>query len=178
MSYGTILEVTAFEMLPDGRSLVETIGRERFRISDWSVRDGYIIARTHVLPDLEPTMYVPPSPPVRGMLSPAILRERNAEEFGTVELVWLTRCFVEGLRNVEEIGRSPRGRAEVEGMIEELDRTGDAVKFGWWVGSKLPLREDAGYELLLQSGVREIYLLLGNWIGEMERQTWYVALSP
>jgi hypothetical protein len=61
---------------------------------------------------------------------------------------------------------------EVDGVLGRLDRGGDAVKFAWWVGSKIPVEEGEGYSLLLQTGVRELYVVIGRWIGEMERQSW------
>ena len=62
---------------------------------------------------------------------------------------------------------------EVDEQLARLDSRGDAVRFAWWVGSKMPMEEGEAYSLLLQGGVRELYCLLGRWIGEMERQSWY-----
>ncbi|KAF4619146.1 hypothetical protein D9613_005059 [Agrocybe pediades] len=46
MDYGTILEIRSVQMLPDGRSYVETIGSTRFRILERGTLDGYMVART------------------------------------------------------------------------------------------------------------------------------------
>jgi len=43
--YGTILEIQSVRMLPDGRSLVETIGTERFKLLERGSLDGYGIGR-------------------------------------------------------------------------------------------------------------------------------------
>jgi len=61
---------------------------------------------------------------------------------------------------------------ELEDQLARVDHRGDAVKFAWWLGSKMPMEEGEAYTLLLQSGVRELYCVLGSWIGEMERQSW------
>ena len=43
--YGTMLEIKSVQMLPDGRSMVETIGTHRFRIMETGTLDGYMVAR-------------------------------------------------------------------------------------------------------------------------------------
>lgn len=171
MQYGTMLEIRELQMLPDGRSLVETIGRERFQIQDWSVRDGYIVAKTSTLPDLEPTIYTSPPPDVVACLTTSILANISPENLSTNELIYLTRCFVQSLRSVAWLSARLRDN-ELEEQLLRLDSRGDAVRFAWWVGSKMPMEEGEAYTLLLQSSVRELYCVLGGWIGEMERQSW------
>lgn len=39
--YGTILRILEFEQLPDGRSRLDCIGEERFRVLGWGEKDGY-----------------------------------------------------------------------------------------------------------------------------------------
>lgn len=51
--YGTEVLITNTRMLPDGRSLVETVGARRFRILENSVKDGYSSARVEYLEDRE-----------------------------------------------------------------------------------------------------------------------------
>jgi hypothetical protein len=173
MQYGTMLEIRGLQMLPDGRSLVETVGRERFRIHDWSVRDGYIVAKTTSLPDLEPYIYSPPSPDVVVGLTTNLLANTSPEELPTNELVYLTRLFVQELRRVPWLSARLQ-EPELEEQLRRLDSRDDAVRFAWWVGSKMPMEEREAYTLLLQTGVRELFCVLGSWIGEMERQSWYV----
>lgn len=48
---GCVVEVTKCEMLPDGRSLIETIARDRFTILDRESVDGYVVARVASLVD-------------------------------------------------------------------------------------------------------------------------------
>ena len=43
--YGTMLDIRSVQMLPDGRSLVETWGSFRFRILERSSSDGYAVGR-------------------------------------------------------------------------------------------------------------------------------------
>jgi len=171
MRFGTMLEIREIQMLPDGRSLVETVGRERFAIEQWSVRDGYIVAKTRVLPDIEPTVYTPPIT-ASTLTSAMLVEDHGVDALTTNELIYLTRCFVQSLRQVAWSPAARRRDNEVDGALARLDEGGDAVKFAWWVGSKIPVEEVEGYSLLLQSGVRELYCVIGRWIGEMERQSW------
>lgn len=41
--YGTMLEIRSVQMLPDGRSMIETIGSWRFRVKDTCSLDGYAV---------------------------------------------------------------------------------------------------------------------------------------
>ena len=45
MDFGTMLEVKAVKMFPDGRSLVQTCGVSRFRILERGILDGYMVGR-------------------------------------------------------------------------------------------------------------------------------------
>ena len=45
MDFGTMLEIRAVRMLPDGRSLVHTWGVSRFRILERGMLDGYMVGR-------------------------------------------------------------------------------------------------------------------------------------
>jgi len=43
--YGTMLEIRSVQMLPDGRSVVQTWGSSRFRILERGSLDGYMVGR-------------------------------------------------------------------------------------------------------------------------------------
>ncbi|KZT12751.1 uncharacterized protein LAESUDRAFT_733361 [Laetiporus sulphureus 93-53] len=51
--YGTMLEIRNVQMLPDGRSVVETWGAWRFRIVERGTLDGYVVARVERVDDWE-----------------------------------------------------------------------------------------------------------------------------
>ena len=48
---GTLLEIQNVQYFPDGRSVVDTIGRRRFKVLSKSVKDGYNVARIELLKD-------------------------------------------------------------------------------------------------------------------------------
>ncbi|KAG6335637.1 hypothetical protein ID866_3453 [Astraeus odoratus] len=51
--FGTMLEIRSVQMLPDGRSMVETWGVHRFRILERGSLDGYMIGRVERIDDYE-----------------------------------------------------------------------------------------------------------------------------
>lgn len=51
--YGCILEILSLELLPDGRSYVDTVGGSRFRVLKRGHRDGYHTADIEYLDDLK-----------------------------------------------------------------------------------------------------------------------------
>lgn len=48
-----MLEIRSVQMLPDGRSMVETWGTHRFRILERGVLDGYMVGRVERIDDVE-----------------------------------------------------------------------------------------------------------------------------
>ncbi|XP_068596511.1 LON peptidase N-terminal domain and RING finger protein 1 [Brachionichthys hirsutus] len=51
--YGCILEILALELLPDGRSFVDTVGGNRFKVVKRGQRDGYHTADIEYLEDVK-----------------------------------------------------------------------------------------------------------------------------
>lgn len=49
--YGTLLFIRGVIFTQDGRSIVDTIGQQRFRIIDRGMRDGYNTARVQIVHD-------------------------------------------------------------------------------------------------------------------------------
>lgn len=45
LEYGTMLDIRSIQMLPDGRSMVETMGSHRFRLLEKGSLDGYTVGR-------------------------------------------------------------------------------------------------------------------------------------
>ena len=49
--YGTMLEVKSVDFLPDGRSVIHTMGAQRFSVISRSLHDGYDMAKINWLED-------------------------------------------------------------------------------------------------------------------------------
>ncbi|RXK38932.1 hypothetical protein M231_03777 [Tremella mesenterica] len=54
MEYGTMLEIQSVQMLPDGRSMVETVGTHRFKLLEKGTLDGYTVGRIEKIEDISP----------------------------------------------------------------------------------------------------------------------------
>ncbi|WWC89599.1 uncharacterized protein L201_004524 [Kwoniella dendrophila CBS 6074] len=54
MEYGTMLEIQSVQMLPDGRSMVETVGTHRFKLLEKGSLDGYTVGRIERIDDVSP----------------------------------------------------------------------------------------------------------------------------
>lgn len=52
MEYGTMLDIKSIQMLPDGRSMVETMGAYRFRLLEKGSLDGYTVGRVERIDDI------------------------------------------------------------------------------------------------------------------------------
>ncbi|KAJ3722940.1 PUA-like domain-containing protein [Lentinula raphanica] len=52
IEYGTMLEIRSVQTLPDGRSMVETLGVWRFRILERGLMDGYVVGRIERIDDI------------------------------------------------------------------------------------------------------------------------------
>lgn len=53
VDYGCMLQIRSVHFLPDGRSVVDTIGGKRFRVISRGMRDGYCIANIQYLEDMK-----------------------------------------------------------------------------------------------------------------------------
>uniref|UniRef100_A0A671PNH9 LON peptidase N-terminal domain and ring finger 1, like n=1 Tax=Sinocyclocheilus anshuiensis TaxID=1608454 RepID=A0A671PNH9_9TELE len=53
VDYGCMLQIRSVHFLPDGRSVVDTIGGKRFRVLSRGMRDGYCIANIEYLEDMK-----------------------------------------------------------------------------------------------------------------------------
>ena len=51
--YGTVLRILDYEQLPDGRSRIDCIGEDRFKVIEWGEKDGYSIAKVEWLTDMD-----------------------------------------------------------------------------------------------------------------------------
>ena len=56
--YGTVLRILDFEQLADGRSRIECIGEERFRVLAWGEKDGYSTGEVEWIDTTRPTTEV------------------------------------------------------------------------------------------------------------------------
>lgn len=129
--YGCMLEIQHLDYLPDGRSLVETVGRRRFRVLQRGQLDGYHIAEIEYLVD----------------------KKAEGEELQEVQrlhdMVYqqLEDCFS------QHRGSLPRRifmhHTSPPPKEDDIQASPDGPNWCWWLLSVLPL--DPTYQMLILS---------------------------
>jgi Lon protease-like protein len=169
MQYGTLLHIERIEMLPDGRSLIETIGVSRFKVLEYGMMDGYVVGRIERIDDislteeenLEAQETTGPPPAANNLLA-------QLDHMPTQELLQVGLNFI------------ARGRAASAPWLHErvLAAYGqppdDPAFFPYWLASVLPITEDEKYKLLPTTSVRERLKITARWIRRLEAARWYV----
>ncbi|KAJ5739252.1 hypothetical protein N7533_012036 [Penicillium manginii] len=173
MQYGTLLMVERYELLPDGRSLVIATGISRFRVLEAGELDGYHIARTERVDDLnladeerleatETAAAAIPDPSLGPNAEPPL------DSLSTQELLALARDFIRKQRQAGAPWLHPRV------MLAYGPVPTDAVRFPWWFASILPISEEEKYPILSARSVRERLKISARWARELEARDWYV----
>ncbi|OQE31796.1 hypothetical protein PENSTE_c001G07380 [Penicillium steckii] len=147
MQYGTLLMVERYELLPDGRSLVIATGISRFKVLEAGELDGYHIARTERVDDInladeerleatETAAAAIPDPSLGPNAEPPL------DSLSTQELVALSRDFIRKQRSAGAPWLHPRV------MLAYGPLPTDAARFPWWFASILPISEEEKYPIL------------------------------
>ncbi|XP_044137115.1 LON peptidase N-terminal domain and RING finger protein 1-like isoform X2 [Bufo gargarizans] len=129
--YGCMLEIQHLDFLPDGRSLVETVGRRRFRVLQRGLLDGYHKAEIEYLVDKK-------------------LEGEELQELQRLhDMVYqqLEECFS------HHMGSLPRRiftrYASPPPKEDDIQASPDGPNWCWWLLSALPL--DPTYQMLILS---------------------------
>lgn len=177
LEYGTLLEITDLQMLPDGRSYLETRGVGRFRVLSHSNLDGYTIGNIERVEDvslaeeeqLEAEETRAAREEIRAMASPdgmdPLLRLRS---MSTRELLIRGATFVERARAVSASWVS-RNILMAYGSPPD-----DPALFPYWFATVLPIGDEEKYHLLNTRSVRERLKIVNGWIQRIESQRWCV----
>lgn len=187
--YGTLLNVINMQLLPDGRSLIETVGVSRFRVLRHSMLDGYTVGKIERISDISITEEEAIEAAETSSSSKAASSQGpiefsphltaaggSAEHSQTVDL--------DSLSTQELLNR---GTSFIKKMQDQSapwlhrsvvnaygDCPHDAALFPWWFASVVPASNAEKYRMLLTSSVRERLKMCVGWTEEMEAQTWYV----
>ncbi|KAK0663823.1 LON peptidase N-terminal domain and RING finger protein 1 [Lasiodiplodia hormozganensis] len=177
--YGTMLQIISVQMMPDGRSLIETRGTTRFRVRDHGLHDGYIIGNVERIEDVSlaeeerleaedirnaqaarETQLADDSPQAGHAPEPTI------DSLSTREMLLIGVDFIERMR----ANSAPWLHQRI------LDAYGgppdDPAMFPFWFASILPIAEEEKYLLLPTTSVRERLKIVVSWIRRIESQRW------
>eukprot|EP00746_Dinoflagellata_sp_MGD_P036674 gnl/MRDRNA2_/MRDRNA2_188065_c0_seq1.p1 gnl/MRDRNA2_/MRDRNA2_188065_c0~~gnl/MRDRNA2_/MRDRNA2_188065_c0_seq1.p1 ORF type:complete len:435 (+),score=56.45 gnl/MRDRNA2_/MRDRNA2_188065_c0_seq1:29-1306(+) len=154
--YGTEVLIKNTRMLPDGRSLVESIGARRFRVLESSVKDGYNSARVEYLED-----GIDPSNFDRGQHVQEIVARLNAIQTALDSRPGDSRSPVEASarRFLELVLPS------IQGQDMSLDQSDE---FAWTVLYRLPVPHLVKYSFLAKLSKTERWIALVELLREFE----------
>ena len=167
MQYGTMLHINNVEMLPDGRSLIETRGLFRFRVKDWHTLDGYLVGDVERVDDIslaeeeevETAETGGPSPPPNNILA-------QLDHMPTADLMRIGPEFITRMRAASAPWLHERILAS-HGQLPQ-----DPALFPYWFACILPIDDEEKYKLLLTTSVRQRVKLTARWVRGIEAQRW------
>ncbi|KAF7976286.1 hypothetical protein HWV62_7190 [Athelia sp. TMB] len=197
--YGTMLEIRSVQMLPDGRSMVETWGTHRFRILERGSLDGYMVGRIERIDDyaveldeaalaaegsaviapLPTPASAPPRPLLERLLSPSPSPSASprsapaplppAPAHTPTNEELMATCRAFLLRLQE--GTAPW-------VVQRLNNTygpmpADAAAFSFWVALVLPIDEHEKAKLLPIKSARLRLRLVVHWIEQLNSNWWF-----
>ncbi|XP_029114738.1 LON peptidase N-terminal domain and RING finger protein 1 [Scleropages formosus] len=132
VDYGCMLQIRSVHFLPDGRSVVDTVGGQRFRVLSRGMRDGYCIADIEYLEDVK----------VRDSRELARLQELHDQVYDQA------RTWFQNLKSrfcgqiLQHFGPMPEREADIQA-------TPNGPACCWWLLAVLPV--DPRYQLSVLS---------------------------
>ena len=156
--YGTLLHIVSSQLLPDGRSLVETVGVSLFRVVRHGVKDGYVVGQVERVEDV-------------ALAEEEALEISDTTNAGaaeglaglpTQELMEVCMAFVRRMRAAS----APWMHSRVLRVYGECPTS--PAQFPWWFASVLPLAESDKYALLRTTSVRERLKICAAWVEMIE----------
>ena len=158
--YGTLLHIVSSQLLPDGRSLIETVGVSLFRVVRHGVRDGYVVGQVERVEDIalaeEEALEIADTTAADAAAS-------SLTALPTQDLMALCMAFVRRMRAAS----APWMHSRVMRVYGECP--GSPAQFPWWFASVLPLAEADKYALLRTTSVRERLKICAAWVERIER---------
>lgn len=192
---GTLLRIVNIEFFPDGRSLLETTGVSRFKVTRHGYLDGYVVGNIEKIDDIsvaeeeaieasetmhahgvrdfspEPVPHDPANAESGASTRPGAvpISLDELETMSTRELVDMGVDFVRRMRGQSVAWLTAR----VLAIYGECPT--DPAIFPWWLASILPVKDKEKYRLLGTSSVRERLKMCCRWIIEWESSRWSIS---
>ncbi|PMD28269.1 hypothetical protein NA56DRAFT_614488 [Hyaloscypha hepaticicola] len=192
--YGTLLHIVNMHLMPDGRSLIETVGVSRFRVVKHGTKDDYTIGKVERIDDVSIATEeelearetsgssiasnfsaadhfgaTPHHTQTRSPRQPVQLSEINT--MSTQDLFGFGIDFVTKMREQS----APWLHTRVFQVYGQCPN--DPALFPWWFASVLPTADLEKYKLLSTTSVRERLKLCAEWIIKIEAQRAFVVLE-
>lgn len=167
MLYGTLLSIHSMELMPDGRSLIETRGLSRFRVKDHGQLDGYMVGDIERIDDIpwEQEEEIEASETTGPAVSPTDkLGQLNLMQ--TLDLLKIGTDFITRM----QAASAPWLHARV--LHSYGPPPTDPALFPYWFASILPIADDEKYKLIPMTSVRQRLKLCATWVRRIEAQRW------
>ena len=199
---GTMLYIRNVQLFPDGRSIINTVGVNRFRVLRHGELDGYAVAKTERIDDIsleeeeaaeasEVAAYVRRKQELLSESLPlsatdeqqTLLDGRPAVE-GTEEQEWSPHSMDDlssmSTQRLLEYAIAFVNRMSTQGvpwlnsdMASIHGRApNDAAQFPWWFSSLLPIKHIEKYRLFETTSVRERLKICCMWCIEWRNARW------
>lgn len=168
MQFGTLLHIDRFELLQDGRSLVQARGISRFRVLEWEMLDGYFVSKTEPIEDMP--LAAEEDLEVRETESPGIsLRTGEPDP----DLDQLDHLSTEQLMQISTDFVSRRKTESAPWLHQRVltaygQPPSDPAVFPYWFACVLPIFEEERYSLLQTTSVRERLKITAMWVKVLE----------
>ncbi|KAI1505543.1 ATP-dependent protease La domain-containing protein [Biscogniauxia marginata] len=193
--YGTLVRISNIEFFPDGRSLLETVGVSRFRVTRHGWLDGYVVGNIERVDDISvaeeeaieasetmrgngvrefvmPSQSAEPAPPeetTSARQPPTAVSLDDLDVMSTRELADVGVEFVRRMRAQSATWLTTRTLA-IYGNCPT-----DPITFPWWFASIISVKAEEKYKLLETSSVRERLKICCQWIREWESSRWSIT---
>ncbi|UZJ56902.1 hypothetical protein CBS101457_006222 [Exobasidium rhododendri] len=199
--FGTMLEIKTVQMLPDGRSMIETVGSHRFRVLERGSIDGYTTGQIERIDDVsdeaEDYLERVSMGTVESNASPAVLAEAReaqaafqaavgidlsrGEERQTNSLLSSTFTQLDTKQLVAvctafigtlRSGSAPWLMTRLNNTYGPLPDESNVAAFGYWMALVMPIDEHEKSKLLPIRSPRLRLRIVVHWIEQL-RQTWW-----
>lgn len=167
MQYGTLLHIISMEMMPDGRSLIETRGISRFRVKDWDMLDGYIVGNIERIDDV--SLAEEEQVEVRETQGPPSSRNDLVAQLDRMSTWELLKVGIDFIARMQ-VASAPWLHERV--LAAYGSPPDDPALFPYWFASILPISPEEKYKLLPTTSVRERLKITARWVRRIEAQRW------
>lgn len=201
--YGTMLEIKTIQMLPDGRSMIETVGSYRFRVLDCGSLDGYTVGHIERIDDVAPAAEDQLERASLGVVdadgtSETLAEAREAQaafraaigldfsrgENASLQDDGLFESF--GHKTMPELveicmsfiekirsGSAPWLITRLKNTYGPMPDTTDVAAFGYWMASVMPIDEHEKSKLLPIRSPRLRLRIVVHWIEQLQQTWWF-----
>ncbi|KAF9247063.1 PUA-like domain-containing protein [Melanogaster broomeanus] len=165
--FGTMLEIRSVQMLPDGRSVVETWGTHRFRILERGSLDGYMIGRIERIDDYDDDLAEwansSSSHAAQVVSQPPSPQSFFSRVLSTSALLETCHAFLSQLR----AGTAPWVVQRYNHTYGPQPPDTDPGAFSFWMGMVLPIDEHEKAKLLPVKSARLRLRMVVGWIEQL-----------